>query len=151
MVAYNFKPAFGGPVSTGEKPLTMREPRSGRSRHARVGDTLQLTTYGRTKKRRVLMTPPCTLRATVVLGPTGVVRVLDVTTAIDNVKAQGVAMLLAQAEQGAPEAARWGDALAAADGFRDYAAMYQWQVANSAKSGPDADGRVTRELIGWMA
>ena len=151
MVAYNLKPEFGSAVTKGEKPLTMREPRSGRSRHARVGDTLQLTTYGRTKKRKVLMTPACTLRARLFLGPTGVVRVLDVATAPGNVKAQGVAMLLAQAEQGAPEAARWGDALAATDGFKDYAAMYAWHVANSAKAKPDAAGLVERDLIGWMA
>ncbi len=151
MVAYNLKPEFGPAVSKGEKSLTMREPRAASSRHARIGDTLQLTTYGRTKKRKVLMTPACTLRARLFLGPVGVVRVLDVATAPDNVKAQGVAMLLAQAEQGAPEAPRWADALAAADGFKDYAAMYAWHVANSVKARPDANGLVERELIGWMA
>jgi hypothetical protein len=148
---YNFMAGFGASIEDGRKPLTMREPRFGRSRHARVGDTLQLTTFGRSAKRRVLATPVCTLRARLFLGPEGVVRVLDVVAAPSSVKAQGMAMLLANAEQGAPEAARWGEALAAADGFDSYAALYRWHVENSKKVKPTASGLVQRELIGWMA
>jgi hypothetical protein len=147
MVAYNFKAEFAPPVVSGEKPLTMRRARKGNARHARVGDTLQLSTGARTKNRRVLATPTCTLRATVVLGPDTVVRVLDVATD-GTVRSQGIAMLLAQAEQGSPDAKRWSDALAKLDGFADYAAMYAWHVSDDH---PGADGRVTRELIGWGA
>lgn len=149
MVAYNFKPGFGAGVSNGEKALTMREPRSARSRHARVGDTLQLTTFGRTKKRKVLMTPVCTLRASLTLGPSGIVRVRDVVNSTDP-GAEGLGMLLAVAEQGAPDAARWADQLARRDGFEDYAGMYAWHVANSEKARPDAAGYVERELIAWV-
>lgn len=145
MVAYNFKAAFAPPVTSGEKVLTMRRPRNGRARHARIGDVLQLTTGARTKKRQVLATPTCALRATVVLGPDTVVRVLDAVTD-GSVRAQGIAMLLAQAEQGSPEAARWSDALAKLDGFTDYAAMYAWHASDDQVAD---GGRVTRELIGW--
>lgn len=151
MVAYNFKAQFAGAVSNGQKHVTLREPRAGRSRHARVGDALQLTTGARTKAvRRLLTDPRCILRARLVLGPQGVVRVTEVA-ADASPRAQGVAMLLAQAEQGAPEAARWGDALARLDGFDDYAALYAWHRDNGAKAAPDKAGRVVRELIGWAA
>lgn len=146
MVAYNFNRDFIGPVRTGEKTLTLRKPRSGRSRHARVGGRVQLTTWNTcTKTTSQLMERPCILRATVVLGPEGVVRVLDPATD-KSPRAEGLAMLLAQAEQGAPEAARWGDALARLDGFSCYAAMYAWHAADE-KAAPGA--RLTRELIGW--
>lgn len=145
MVAYNFHRDFAGPVRTGEKALTLRKPRSGRSRHARVGDTLQLSTGARTKAYAILRPATCALRATVVLGPDGVVRVLDPATD-KSPRAEGLAMLLAQAEQGAPEAARWGDALAKLDGFSCYAAMYAWHATDE-KAAPGA--RLTRELIGW--
>lgn len=147
MVAYNFQTAFAPAVSSGEKVLTMRKPRVGRSRHARVGETLQLTTGARTKKREVLATPACALRARVVLGPQGVVRVLEAVT--DRTpRAEGLAMLMAQAEQGAPDAAKWSDAFARLDGFDDYAALYTWHAANSE---PDAHGRIERDVIGWGA
>lgn len=144
---YNFKPDFASAVASGEKSVTLRAPRKGRSRHARVGDALQLSQGARTKAYRLLAETPCILRATVVLGPTGVVRVIDATTD-KSPRAAGLAMLLNQAEQGAPEAARWSDALARLDGFPDYAAMWAW---HSADDGALQDGRVTRELIGWGA
>jgi len=155
MVQYNFKPEHAPGVTKGTKLLTMREPRQPGSRHARLGDALQLTTLGRTKKRRVLTTADgrpatCTLRATVVLGPNGVVRVTDAQAGTDSIKAQGIAMLLAQAEQGSAEADRWANALAVLDGFPDYPALYAWHAANGARFKPDANGYVSRELIGWM-
>ena len=149
MVAYNFKPEFAKGVAAGTKSLTMREPRDGRSRHARVGDGLQLTTFGRTKKRRVMGANVCTLRAHVVLGPNGVVRVTDIKADGSDV-AGALSMLLAAAEQGSPEAARWADALAQRDGFKDYAALYAWHAANGANFKPDESGYVARELIAWV-
>lgn len=152
MVAYNFKAEFAGAVSNGQKHLTLREPRAGRSRHARVGEPVQLTTGARSKAvRRLLSDPRCILRAHVVLGPLGVVRVRDIVAAEGSTRAQGVAMLLAQAEQGSPEAARWSNALGKLDGFDDYAGLYAWHAANGAKAGPDAAGYLERELIGWAA
>lgn len=150
MVAYNFKPEFAKPVAAGTKSLTMREPRAGRSRHARVGDALQLTTFGRTKKRKVLGANRCVLRAHVVLGPQGVVRVTEIK-ADGSEAAGGLSMLLGAAEQASPEAARWSDSLARRDGFDDYAALYAWHAANGANFKPDAEGLIRRELIAWVA
>jgi len=149
MVAYNFQPGFAKPITSGEKHLTMREPRAGRSRHARVGEALQLTTYGRTKKRRQLGENTCILTAHVVLGPQGLVRVTDIK-ADGSTRAGGISLLLTAAEQGSPDAARWGDAFAKLDGFKDYATLYAWHAANGTKFKPDADGRVVRDLIAWV-
>lgn len=49
MVAYSFKQQFIRPILAGTKQQTIRAPRTGRSRHARPGETLQLYTAMRTK------------------------------------------------------------------------------------------------------
>lgn len=152
MVAYNFQTRFAGAVSNGQKHLTLRAPRGGRSRHARVGEPVQLYTGMRTPACRALLSSPtCILRARVVLGPECVVRVTDPVAQAGSIRAQGIAMLLAQAEQGNPEAARWSDALARLDGFDDYAAMYAWHADSEGRTKLDASGYITRELIGWAA
>lgn len=151
MVAYNFKPEFAGAVGNGTKHLTMREPRAERAPHARVGQALQLSTGARTKAYRLLLANPvCVLRARVILGPNGVVRVLD-PVSDGGARADGIARLLAAAEQGSHDAGYWSDALGRLDGFADYAALYAWHRANSKKAKPDADGHMVRDLIAWAA
>ena len=59
MVAYSFKPSFASLILTGEKRQTIREPRGGRGRHARVGDGLQLYTGMRTRACRKLGDATC--------------------------------------------------------------------------------------------
>ncbi len=49
MVAYSFKPRFAPKIAAGDKTQTIRAPRSGRGRHARPGEALQLYTGMRTK------------------------------------------------------------------------------------------------------
>lgn len=59
MVAYSFRPRFVGPILAGEKHQTIRAVRTGRSRHARVGETLQIYTGMRTRNCRLLGTSVC--------------------------------------------------------------------------------------------
>ena len=55
MVAYNFQPRFAELVSLGTKLHTIRPPR--KSRHARVGEPIQLYTGMRTKQCQKLIDP----------------------------------------------------------------------------------------------
>ncbi len=59
MVAYDFKPGFAAEILAGRKRQTIREPRGGRRRHARVSDQLQLFTGMRTKACRKLGVAVC--------------------------------------------------------------------------------------------
>lgn len=59
MVAYSFKPSFAAEIAAGRKRQTIRRPRGGRGRHARVGDGLQLYTGMRTKACRKLGDAVC--------------------------------------------------------------------------------------------
>ncbi|MBD2107408.1 hypothetical protein [Nodosilinea sp. FACHB-13] len=69
MVAYNFKPQFAGPVERGEKTQTIR--RTGKRRHARPGDTLQLYTGMRTKSCRLLALVKCSNTWAIEIRPDG--------------------------------------------------------------------------------
>jgi len=70
MVAYNFKKRFvpyieaglePGPWLPGMKRHTLRQPRAGRSRHARPEEDLQLYTDQRSKRARKIGQPACRL------------------------------------------------------------------------------------------
>lgn len=50
---YGFKARFVVPIEMGTKQQTIRRLRAGRSRHARLGDLLQLNTGSRYKPRRI--------------------------------------------------------------------------------------------------
>lgn len=67
MVAYSFKPSFADLILGGEKRQTIREPRGGRGRHARVGEALQLYTGMRTRGCRKLGDATCSEIREVVL------------------------------------------------------------------------------------
>jgi hypothetical protein len=73
MVAYSFKRRFAPPILMGAKAQTIRAPRTGRSRHARAGEQLQLYIGMRTRHCRRLGAPACTAVVPVrlVFGPTG--------------------------------------------------------------------------------
>lgn len=57
MVAYNFKAQFADAVASGAKCQTIRAVRTGKSRHVRVGEKIQLYTGMRTKACRKLIEP----------------------------------------------------------------------------------------------
>ena len=59
MVAYSFKRSFADEILAGRKRQTIRAPRGGRGRHARVGDQLQLFTGMRTTACRKLGVAVC--------------------------------------------------------------------------------------------
>ncbi|WP_267355754.1 MULTISPECIES: hypothetical protein [unclassified Methylobacterium] len=50
MVAYSFKKRFGPPILAGTKAQTIRAERAGKSRHARLGELVQLYTGMRTRQ-----------------------------------------------------------------------------------------------------
>jgi hypothetical protein len=65
LVAYNFKARFADAVANGSKRQTIRAPRKGRSRHARLGEPVQLYTGLRTKAAWKLRHPdPICIRST---------------------------------------------------------------------------------------
>lgn len=70
MVAYSFMTQFQQPILQGTKQHTLRAPRSGRARHARVGDELQLYVGLRTKACRRLGIAHCRDRRQVLLRTT---------------------------------------------------------------------------------
>lgn len=59
MVAYSFKTLFSDPIRSGRKTQTIRADRAGRSRHARIGDQLQLYTGMRTRQCRLIGRAVC--------------------------------------------------------------------------------------------
>lgn len=80
MVAYSFQRQFAPPILAGTKRHTIRNPRTGRSGHARPGDPLQLYTGMRTKQCRLIGTAVCQWVRGVVMNfprPSVIVRTLD--------------------------------------------------------------------------
>lgn len=159
MPAYMFPRDRGPAIRDGRQRLTLAAPRDGVSAaaaHAIVGDPVQLDLAPRGDKRRErAAVGRCILRAAVVITPEALVRVVnprfrerDEYTAT----AETLARLLRNAENGAAgdlAAARLQ--LARACGFRSWKALYEWNAHRDRRGRPDADGRVTREVIGWAA
>ncbi|MCF4125020.1 hypothetical protein [Methylobacterium sp. SyP6R] len=59
MVAYNFQGRFVPAIRAGNKRQTIRAERTGRVRHARPGEAVQLYQGMRTKKCRLIAAPLC--------------------------------------------------------------------------------------------
>lgn len=59
MVAYSFKSRFAGPILAGTKCQTIRKPRTGRSRHVRPGEEIQLYSGMRTKHCKLIARVTC--------------------------------------------------------------------------------------------
>lgn len=59
MVAYSFKTLFALPIIAKTKRHTIRDQRTGRSRHARPGEALQLYTGMRTRQCRMIGLATC--------------------------------------------------------------------------------------------
>ena len=61
MVAYSFQERFCLPILAGTKRQTIRKERTGRTRHARPGEQVQLYTAMRTKHCDLICKPVCKL------------------------------------------------------------------------------------------
>lgn len=97
----------------------------------------------------------CILRAAVVITPTALVRVLDLRFHERDEhagRAGSMANVLRQAEQACAVASPATLLqLAKLAGFRTWKALYDYNAHRDRRGRPDADGRVTREVIGWAA
>lgn len=78
MSAYSFKKQFVDPIRANTKLQTIRAPRLGRGRHARVGEEMQLYYGMRTKQCRLIAVGVCRSVETVQLDfDVGSVRIED--------------------------------------------------------------------------
>lgn len=59
LVAYSFKPRFVAPILAGTKRQTIRAERTGRSRHARPGEEVQIYTGMRTARCKLIGKATC--------------------------------------------------------------------------------------------
>lgn len=160
MPVYPLPREHGPAVKQGRQRLTLAAPRPDNgglmAPHAIVGDPvyIDLAPRGDKPRERAAVTT-CILRAAVVITADALVRVINPRFRERDQHARSadvLARLLRNAEQGAAgdlAAARL--ALAKAAGFRSWKALYEWNAHRDRRGRPDADGRVTREIIGWAA
>jgi hypothetical protein len=144
MVAYSCEKRHHGNILSGAKPFTLRK--TGKKRHARVGETLQLRD-GRTGP--VFATAQCVFRAKITFDESGLTRVSEATWIGDGDK---IARLFAAAEQASYQAEEHREKLAVQDGFADWATMVAWHAEQDGLKGGCAPGEtIEREVIGFAA
>ena len=142
----SFDPVFGDDILSAVKCLTLRTPT--RERQADIFDplTLELATDGAPRNIGVA---PCVARARLVLAPTGVARVLALTTTPGEA-GDRLATILSGLEQSDARAASCLAAFLPAAGFASYDGLYRYHLQrNQAEGRRTPRGRVQRELIGW--
>lgn len=145
MTAYDFRPQFEKPILDGSKTFTLRAP-SGK-RPPDVGKPVQIYVGLRSLLARKIAERRCVLRARLILTPTGVLRVTDVT---HLEAAQALARLLEGLEQSDARATENLQKLAALDGFEDYAAFYAFHLDTEQRHKRRTPrGRIVRDLIAW--
>ncbi|MBY0395644.1 MAG: hypothetical protein K2X91_04125 [Thermoleophilia bacterium] len=144
----NFYPRFAAKILEGSKPFTMRKIRKD-GRDPALGATLYLFTGMRTPAVRQFATTTVVGRATVTMGPAGIVDVAHPVLAghaanpdwrrAENVMGDFVTAARFPAGPLTPERlAR----IAVGDGFADWPAMWAFHEANAL----DLDGHAVREL-----
>lgn len=158
MAAYLFAREHGPALRDGRQRMTLAAPRIDKpsSGHADLGDQVQLALSARGDKRRERVADRrCILRAAVVITPDALVRIVDLRfheRDEHTARAEGIARILRQAEQGAASASpRTRNFVAKLAGFRSWKALYEWNAHPDRRGRPDEAGRVTREIIGWAA
>jgi len=138
------------PIRTGRRFALLAKPRPAGSRNPHVGPSarVHLSIAGnRETPSRAMPTARCVYSALVSFSADGVVRILDAeaprSTAPGASIGEGLANHLANAEQGSPrDRSASADAVAAACGYPDYAALW----ADIRRH----DGEiVARQIIGW--
>ncbi len=152
MVAYSFQRHFVPAILAGTKCQTIRMPRRGRARHARVGDQVQLYTGMRTHACRKIGTARCVARGAVIirLRPTPAVLVFGGRDA-DEIKAMiARGDRLPSGKECAVLTGETLDAFAVRDGFclvEDFARFWMTRCRDLATP----DRVAVAELIGWTA
>lgn len=142
MVAYSIPADRRTPIVQGAQRFIILPPRkSGKPRHARVGEPVTLRPGGVT-----LGAARCVARATLIITRTGLNRVLT-----EGGHAEPVIRRAMAAENGSPDADNAAARLAAELGFPSWAALWRDQRD---REGATRDGRadiLRVELIGWEA
>jgi hypothetical protein len=141
MVAYQFEPRHHDAILDGSKPFTLRA--SQKKRHAKVGEEIQFLS-GRAKPK--FASGECVYRATVTLSDHGLIDIADVE--VLGEAGAAIDRMFQSARRGAPQAPRYLDRLAAADGFTTWADLVRWHAEQGE---PDAGGLIVREVIGWTS
>jgi hypothetical protein len=147
-------PADRGPaVKDGRQRLAFVAPRhaSPTAPLPPLGEDLQLDIAAkRDRPRSRARASVCLLRCSVVITADALVRVIGLSYRI--APGEALSRLLANAENGAAgDLAKARLQLARAAGFRTWKALYEYNAHRDRRGRPDADGRVTREVIGWAA
>lgn len=124
--------------------------------HAVVGDVVYVDLpRTRERPRRRLAQRRCILRARLVLDRDHLVRALDVRfkpQGPDADEAERIARLIAAAEHNtAQDPTPSLRALARLSGFDDWPSAYTHHASFLRRGRPDAQGRITRELVVWSA
>lgn len=156
MPAYTLPREHGPAVRDGRQRITLAAPRDNNvpGGHAAVGDDVFVDLAKRgDKPRERVARRRCILRGQLVITEDALVRVTDLRFRDRDewaAEAERLKRLIEAAEQGTPAAT--SDtllALAKLAGFRSWKALYTFNAARDRRGRPDADGRVTRDLIGW--
>lgn len=152
MARYPLPRSHAPAIRSGRQRLTLAAPRAAaQSGHATLGGSVQLALAATLEARaETVAVRDCILRATVIITPDALVRVIGLTHRTNP--GESLSRLLINAENGAAgDLAKARLALARAAGFRSWRSLYAWNSHRDRRGRPDADGRVTRELIGWAA
>jgi hypothetical protein len=157
MPAYIFPQAHFDGLEAGRQRLAFQAPRNAGSSapHADLGGVVRLSTGAHGGARRqILPARVCILRATVVILPDALTRVIDLRWRERDEHtdaAEQLARFVQTAEHGVggADTAAALDTLARLAGFADWPALYAYNSHRDHRGRPEADSRVTRELIGW--
>ena len=137
MVAYSFQKVFAPKIEIGEKTHTMRMPRTGRSRHARPGEQLQLYVGMRTKHcRKIIADQTCTFSVPMLIKAETVKGLTFIGIADESGRKPFIKTF---------ETPNDLDAFAVKDGFENIAAM----TAFWAKHNQFQSGELPQVLINW--
>lgn len=155
MARYPHPRAHAAALRSGRQRLTLAAPRvQGTGGHARLGGPVHLGLAATADTPvEAIGARTCILRATVVITPDALVRIIDLSfheRGEHSQQAERIARVLRAAEQGGPYAGgRARLAVARLAGFKSWGDLVEWNSHRDRRGRPDADGRVTREVIGW--
>lgn len=150
MVAYVIPTARAAAVAEGRQRFLLLAPRGDRTRHAFVGESMNLRAGRPGTSEPIGAT--CVVRATVHIGRDGVRRVLnEERLGMGQAASDGDAILsrIVQAENGMPKAAAEREQLAIDLGHEDWADLFADVGRTANGKGQLKGGVYVRELIGW--
>lgn len=157
MPAYILDRSHGPAVKDGRQRITLAATRNTPTTapHADLGQRVLIDLAKQGDKPRLRVAEKaCVFRARLVITADALVRVTGVEfheRGPNARQAEAIERLLRAAEQGAPRADKMArDAVARLAGFRDWTRLWHWNSHRDRRGRPDADGQVTREVIGWV-